>query len=424
MKAHQISMLKKIFCSVIFFLTLCVSSFGQYATCTPTIGSDPENNGELNPSGLPPATLGQPYSMVMSFLPPPQSSGFTLTKIQLAELRNIPAGITWETNSNNPNDYLFVGTWYCIVISGTPIGAPGLYNVDIYANAWINVLGVEVAAPNNPNNGGSISVNVLPRMQSVSGGGSICNGDTTSQSVIVSGSDTATTYWLFRNGMYTSISKPGTGGPLTFSGLHNAGVYTVMATGNHDTNPGDNDHPMAIQMNDSAVITYQPIVNLGNDFSMSINDIDTITPGNGFDLYNWNNNNHLPFQVIIGSVMGVGEHIYYVSVQDTNGCIGSDTIAVTIFDPSTISEYDYENIHVFPNPVTNELNILYKLQDANRIEELYDIYGRKVLSNTSYGINTKLNLANFPTGNYILIITNENKNVIFRKQLAVIKDQD
>lgn len=392
--------------------------YAQFAGCTPIIGVDPENNGELNPSGLPPATLGQPYYQVMSFLPPPQSSGFNLTKIQLDELRYIPAGINWETNSNNSDDYLYVGTWYCIEISGTPTGPPGIYEVEVWANAWISVLGVEFPAPQNPNYGGTITVDVLPRVQNLSGGGYACLGDTNGFTVTLDDTDTATTYWLLRDGGHTFIKKQGTGNAVHFTGLHQEGVYTVMATGNHDADTTDQTHPMALAMNNSVNIQYLPVVDLGPDFSMSVFDTDTISPGDNFNSYTWNNSNHLPYQVLIGSVLGVGQHEFYVTVQDTNGCNGSDTITVTVFDPTGIEQVQNNYINIFPNPARKQIFVEFLNDTQDSFAEIFDLYGRKIIHSTLSNRINCINTSMLKKGNYLIIIKN-NAEVLSKKMITI-----
>lgn len=60
----------------------------------------------------------------------------------------------------------------------------------------------------------------------VTSGGNICGATTTT--VILSGSDVDFTYELFRDGIYFSYLE-GTGGALTFTGIDQAGIYTVEA---------------------------------------------------------------------------------------------------------------------------------------------------------------------------------------------------
>ncbi|MBX2905734.1 MAG: fibronectin type III domain-containing protein [Taibaiella sp.] len=95
---------------------------------------------------------------------------------------------------------------------------PGLYTV----SAITPVTG----CTNNMAGSATISVNTLPELQSVTGGGGYCPG-TSGVAVDVSGSALGTTYRLYK-GSAMVATMPGTGGPLSF-GSQTAGTYTVSA---------------------------------------------------------------------------------------------------------------------------------------------------------------------------------------------------
>ncbi len=76
----------------------------------------------------------------------------------------------------------------------------------------------------------SITVNPLPTLNTVSGGGSYCTGGS-GVPVGLAGSEGGTIeYKLYRNGSYTGISALGTGTMVDFSNQTIVGDYTVMAT--------------------------------------------------------------------------------------------------------------------------------------------------------------------------------------------------
>jgi hypothetical protein len=100
---------------------------------------DPENNGEVCPDTLPGGIAGIQYESVATILPPPelevQPGVFVpLHHITLADVQNLPPGITYQSNS--PDNVFMVGTYYCILLSGIPTMA-GTYvlkiMVDVYA---------------------------------------------------------------------------------------------------------------------------------------------------------------------------------------------------------------------------------------------------------------------------------------------------
>jgi hypothetical protein len=351
----------------------------QNAGCTPDTIDNPSTGGELYPSTLPPSTLGEPYYQVISIYPPAQSSGFTLTKIQIDQLVNIPDSLQWETNSGNTDDYLYVGNWYCIEISGIPVGPPGIYDIQVWINAWIEILGNEYPAPGNPNHGGTIPFDVLPRIQTISGGGYACSGDTLF-SVTIDNTDHATTYWLFRNGVNQLISIQGTGSAISFTNIAESGDYTVWATGNYDNDPTDSNYPTPVEMLGLVSILYLPVVDLGADISMSVHDTITISPGDWFQSYSWNTGSNLSFLNLIGNDLGVGQHEFYVSVQDSIGCVGSDTVIVSVFDPTGISEKIDQVIKIFPNPAQDYIYINVQKQEQDLVAEIFDIFGKSLIT--------------------------------------------
>jgi len=84
---------------------------------------------------------------------------------------------------------------------------------------------------------------------------------------------------------------------------------------------------------DTIVIQYDSIigVNLGNDTIICSNNKSyTLSPGN-FLTYEWQDGSNSPHYTVDHS------GIYWVTVSGEGGCMGSDTISVTLFDPPSIS---------------------------------------------------------------------------------------
>ncbi|MCF6349537.1 MAG: FG-GAP-like repeat-containing protein [Flavobacteriaceae bacterium] len=84
--------------------------------------------------------------------------------------------------------------------------------------------------------------------------------------------------------------------------------------------------------------------------------------------------------------------------------------------PLSINEDLLNNVSLYPNPVTNELQINTNLDLENSIIAIFDIQGKKVYN--SYFIDNKINVSNLETGIYFLrIIQNDKKlNLKFIKK--------
>jgi hypothetical protein len=150
---------------IFIFALVCLSNNGilaQNAVCTPNpTVTDPEEVGVRYPSTLPVAFQGEYYNTVLTIIAPKKATtwgflDFTITKIQLTEMVNIPNGLTWETNTANSDDYMYAGEKYCMIVEGITNDIAGIREVDVYANAWIRVI-FETSAPGNPRNGGSVT---------------------------------------------------------------------------------------------------------------------------------------------------------------------------------------------------------------------------------------------------------------------------
>jgi hypothetical protein len=112
--------------------------------CTPLDAEtcpDPENNGEICPDTLAPVYVDVEYNQEATILAPPKidTGGITipLHHITLVSVDNLPEGITWETNALD-NEFL-VGTYYCILLSGTSGADVGDYPLKIVVDVYGNV---------------------------------------------------------------------------------------------------------------------------------------------------------------------------------------------------------------------------------------------------------------------------------------------
>jgi hypothetical protein len=111
-------------------------------------------------------------------------------------------------------------------------------------------------------------------------------------------------------------------------------------------------------VNLNLIVNLNPIVLLGNDTIISTLDTILIDAGGGFLSYDWSNGETTQ-TILIDSLNGIGQHIFYVFVTDQNNCSGSDTINITI-EKSTniISMSEIEGlIKLYPNPTNGQLTV-------------------------------------------------------------------
>jgi hypothetical protein len=132
----------------LILLSFCFAAMSVRSQCEPASPEqcpDPENNGQVCPDSLAMARVGQLYSQVVTIKPPASfmldTNEIPLHHIQLIEVGNLPAGITWQTNAENNN--FLAGQYYCVLLEGTPELA-GNYNLKIVVDVYVLILGTPV----------------------------------------------------------------------------------------------------------------------------------------------------------------------------------------------------------------------------------------------------------------------------------------
>ena len=126
---------------------------GVLAQCTPadsTSCPDPENNGQVCPDTLNTGYLGQEYNQTVSILAPPQvlAQGLyvPVKYVHLADVENLPPGITWKSNDTTDNFYPHV--YSCVLFSGV-CADTGTYQLKIKVDVYVDISGIAVLLGHN-----------------------------------------------------------------------------------------------------------------------------------------------------------------------------------------------------------------------------------------------------------------------------------
>lgn len=120
---------------------------------------------------------------------------------------------------------------------------------------------------------------------------------------------------------------------------------------------------------------------------------------------------------ITQTIIGLCPGSYAVYIQDSASCC-SDTIAYCCLDCPTginISSgiHDTSPINAF---VSNNLLSVENLNEEVTIE-LFDIVGRKIFKVKSSNTSEKINMDSQNQQIYLLVVTDKEKNIIFRKKI-------
>lgn len=84
-----------------------------------------------------------------------------------------------------------------------------------------------------------------------------------------------------------------------------------------------------------------------------------------------------------------------------------DKDAHATFSPVVQVVFDLAGVHVFPNPVVNEVNITYPYSGNKTVLQILNAKGELVLTKSITGEQTKIGLQHLPSGVYVAQITEE-----------------
>ena len=106
----------------------------------------------------------------------------------------------------------------------------------------------------------------------------------------------------------------------------------------------------------------------------------------------------------------VNNTTYYVS--QNNGQCESEVFAITVYNQLGVSDINKAEFTYYPNPVKDVLNIAGK-SDVSKVE-IFELSGKKILSQNAKAKNVQLNLSTFASGLYILKVTSDTTTETFK----------
>lgn len=156
-----------------------------------------------------------------------------------------------------------------------------------------------------------------------------------------------------------------------------------------------------------------PSPDLGADTLICTVDSLVLSPGN-YASYVWQDNSSADSLLVF---VGAGIYNYSVTVMDTNGCVGSDTVQVDVSVCVSVDDPLFSLISVYPNP-SNGLMTLESLQAIGELEvRVVDALGRTVYLGDHVGDKSQLDLSKEVPGVYFI----ELEGTDFHSVVKVIK---
>jgi hypothetical protein len=180
-----------------------------------------------------------------------------------------------------------------------------------------------------------------------------------------------------------------------------SGPAAISVKANNECGEGSASPPKSV------LIAPLPVLSLGNDTSMTLADTIILNAGAGFKSYVWNDKSTRQTFAIIGSVAGIGTHQYSVTVANADDCLNTDTVFVSILDPTGTDRPDMEEtMYVYPNPANGVITIkVPESEFRNATMEVVTMDGRRIYSRVLDGSLSQINIADLPKGMYLVKFT-------------------
>ncbi len=284
-----------------------------------------------NPAGCQ-ATSATSYNVTVHPLPSPSISG--------------PAGVCQGTGNNvyttqsGMNNYLWnISPGGTITAGGTNSSNSVVITWDNPGNQTVSVIYTNLnGCTANPAFNYPVTVNPLPVLYTVQGGGEYCSGGT-GLPVDLTGSETGITYQLYHDGIADGSPVVGTGSMISFGNKTAAGTYTVTAEVDATNCVRDMTGSALIVINPLPVAEAGPDQTIPNGTSTSLSG--SSSGGTGIHAYQWT-----PISSIAsgqGTLTPLTTNLYTntlftLLVTDSKGCSKSDQVNVVLSgDPLSVS---------------------------------------------------------------------------------------
>lgn len=120
-----------------------------------------------------------------------------------------------------------------------------------------------------------------------------------------------------------------------------------------------------------------------------------------------------PFLLVRGADYGVGKHTFLLTVTDSLLCQDQKSVEVVILDITGIEDQQKAILELYPNPVSDILNIqLAEFAEGAFTLQMTDLQGKTIINNQVNQINGplyRLDVSELPNGIYLMSVYNQDK---------------
>jgi hypothetical protein len=165
---------------------------------------------------------------------------------------------------------------------------------------------------------------------------------------------------------------------------------------------------------DSATFSILPApeLDLPSDLSITLSDTITFVMDRDDQYYIWPNDSTSKSIQLIGAMMANGENIFPLVIENVFGCkIDYDLKINASWPTEVLNNSNQDQIILFPNPVSNELNVI--LKQSNEVEENINILVHDLHAKNMPGLQIKslreneyiVDVKDLPAGIYLIAIS-------------------
>ena len=120
------------------------------------------------------------------------------------------------------------------------------------------------------------------------------------------------------------------------------------------------------------------------------------------------------------STAEIGTHYLVVRLTDTSTGYNKDVRYIITKAPTGVENVSNaaENVKLYPNPASNEINVVYDANADVKNIAVYNIIGKVVSVYKVAGPSANLNIENIPSGIYFVRLYNSNGNVVVTRKFT------
>lgn len=134
---------------------------------------------------------------------------------------------------------------------------------------------------------------------------------------------------------------------------------------------------------------------------------NTLEATSGFPAYQWYENNVIIAGQTQATIIPTNNGNYTVDVIDTNGCVSSSQAFPFVIQG--LNAVSHNQISIYPNPVTSNLNIDINDLTTPASVEIIDVEGQLIFSQTLNTKSNSVNIEQFSRGVYFIKINSNNQ---------------